>query len=197
MLPENIIYITVLISLVCYFFYFKDIFYGETRPNLVSWFLWMLAPFIGVFFQIKAGAGLSVIPVFMAGFGPLIVIIVSLFRRNSIWKIGRLDVFCGILALLALIFYIITHNLGISIIFAITSDFLAAVPTLIKSWNFPETETMTVYLSGIFNNVLGLLIIKNWIFSIYSFNVYFILINIAIIFCIYRKNLQYLYIKLE
>jgi hypothetical protein len=189
MIPENIIYITILTSLVGYFFYLKDIFYGQTRPNLVSWFIWMLAPFIGVFFQLKAGAGLSVLPVFLAGFGPLIVIIVSLFRKNSIWKISGLDIFCGILAILALVFYVLTHNLGISILFAILSDGLAAVPTIIKSWKFPETETAIGYLPGIFNNILGLLIIRNWSFSIYSFGIYFILVNAIIVFCIYRKKI--------
>ena len=189
MLPPNIIYITILTSVIGYFFYFKNIFYGDTRPNLVSWFLWMLGPFLGVFFQIKAGAGLSALPVFLAGFGPLVVIIVSLFRQNSIWKITKLDIICGILSFMALVFYAFTYNLGISIIFAILSDGLAAVPTLIKSWKFPETETAAVYLPGIFNNILGLFIIKNWTFPIYSFSVYFILINMAIVFCIYRKKI--------
>lgn len=189
MLSENIIYITVFTSLIGYFFYFKDMFYGQTKPNLVSWFLWMLAPFIGVFFQLKAGAGLSALPVFMAGFGPLIVIVVSLWNKNTLWKITTLDIICGILALTALIFYIFTRNLEISIFFAILSDGLAAIPTIIKSWKFPETETAAVYLPGIFNNILGLFIIKNWIFSIYSFGIYFIVINIAIVFCIYRKRI--------
>jgi hypothetical protein len=187
MLPENIIYVTILISLVGYFFYLKDIFYGEARPNLVSWFLWMLGPFIGVFFQLKAGAGLSVLPVFMAGLGPLVIIIVSLFRKSLIWKITRLDIFCGILALVSLVIYVITHNLGISILFAILTDGLAAVPTIVKSWKFPETESAVVYLVGVISNILGLLIIKDWLFTIYSFSVYIILINTAIIFCIYHK----------
>lgn len=191
MFPENIIFFSILTSILGYFFYFKDIIYGQTRPNLVSWFLWMLAPFIGVFFQIKAGAGLSALPVFLAGFGPLLVIIFSLFKRNSVWKIGRLDIICGALAFLALIFYVTTHNLEISIIFAILSDGLAAIPTIVKSWKFPETETAAVYLPGVINNTLGLLIIKNWVFSIYSFSVYFILINAIIVFSIYRKKLKH------
>jgi hypothetical protein len=189
MLPENIIYVTIFISLIGYSIYLKDIFYGQTRPNLVSWILWMLAPFIGVFFQLKAGAGLSVIPVFMAGFGPLIVIVASLFRKNSIWKITKLDIICGVLALLALILYIFTHNLGISIIFAILSDALGGIPTIVKSCKFPKTETGAMYLIGILNNTIGLLIIKNWIFSIYSFNAYLIIMNTIIVVAIYRKKL--------
>ncbi|MEK7104877.1 MAG: hypothetical protein AAB868_02455 [Patescibacteria group bacterium] len=189
MLPENIIFVGVAVSLIGYFFYFKNIFYGQTKPNLVSWFLWMLGPFIGVFFQIKAGAGLSVVPVFMAGFGPLMVIIVSLWNKNARWKITSFDIFYGILALMALVIYVFTHNLGISIVFAIASDFFASIPTIVKSWKFPETENASVFLAGIFGNVLGLLIIKNWVFTIYSFGFYFILINLAIIFSIYRKKI--------
>lgn len=193
MLPENIIYITVFLSLIGYFFYLKDIFFGQTKPNLISWFIWMLAPFIGVFFQLKAGAGLSVVPVFLAGFGPFLVIVASLWHKNAYWKITTLDIICGGLALLALIFYIFTHNLGISILFAILSDGLGAIPTLVKSWRFPETETVALYLMGIINNTIGIFIIKNWIFSIYSFGIYLILINAAIVFCIYRKKILFWY----
>lgn len=189
MLPPDIIYVTIPISLIAYFYYFKDILFGDTKPNLVSWFLWMLAPFLGVFFQLKAGAGLSVIPVFIAGFGPLLVIIFSVFRKNAYWKLNAFDFFCGMLSALALILYVLTHNLALSIIFAILSDLLAFIPTYIKGWRFPETETATVYASGIFNNILGLLVIKNWSFTIYSFGIYLILANIIFLIILYRKKI--------
>lgn len=189
MLPSNIIYITVFVSLVAFFFYFKNIIYGQTKPNLVSWFIWMLAPFIGVFFQLKAGAGLAALPVFLAGAGSLFVIIFSLLKKNGYWKLTKQDIICGILSLTALIFYIYTHNLSISILFAILSDGLAFIPTFIKSWKFPETETNSVYFADIFNNVLGLLIIKNWSFTIYSFLVYLALFNAIEIIILYRKKI--------
>lgn len=189
MLPSYIIYLSVPIAFIAYFFYFKDIFLGTTRPNLVSWFLWMLGPFIAVFFQLKAGAGLSVIPVFIAGFGPVIVIIVSIFRKNSIWKISGFDVVCGIFSLLALVLYVLTHNLGISILFAILSDLWAFIPTYVKAWKAPESETSSVYSLSIFNNILALLIIKNWIFVIYSFSLYLIIANFVFLLILYRKKI--------
>jgi hypothetical protein len=188
MLPEKIIFVGLLLSLPALFLYIKDIFRGRNRPNLVSWFVWMLAPFIGVFFQLKAGAGWSVLPVFMAGFFPLLVIIFSLSYKNAYWKITTFDIICGIFSLFALMLYLFTHNLEISVLFAILSDGLAAIPTIIKSWKFPETETSGVYLVGILNNILALLTIKNWIFSIYSFSIYFIIINSIIVFAILRKK---------
>src|SRR3989344_1347133 len=171
MLSVNIIFISVIVSAIGSFFYLRSIFKGQTKPNLVSFILWMLAPFIATFFQLKAGAGLSALPVFLAGVGPLLVIIISLFRKNSIWKIGKFDVICGILAFLSLVFYVATHNLAISLLFAILSDSLAAIPTIVKTWKFPETESTGGYFPGLINNTLNLLIIKNWIFSIYSWSI--------------------------
>ena len=196
MLPEKIIFVGVLINLVGLFWYIKNIISGETKPNLVSWFIWSLAPFIGVFFQLKAGAGLSVLPVFMAGFTSLGVIIVSVLKKNGYWKINTFDVICGIISLFALTLYALTHNLGFSISFAILGDALAYIPTIRKSWNFPETETGLMYTTGIVSNLIGLLTIKTWTFPIYSFGIYIILFNSMVVFSIYRKKiLNMLYFK--
>ena len=189
MLPENIIFVGVLINLVGLFWYIRDIIKGGTKPNLVSWFFWSLAPFIGVFFQLKAGAGISILPIFMAGFTSLVVIIVSVLKKNGYWKINSFDVVCGIISLFALILYVFTHNLSISILFAIISDGLAYIPTIRKSWNFPETETGLMYTTGIVSNIIGLLTIKMWTFPIYSFGVYIILFNAIVVFSIYRKKI--------
>jgi len=189
MLPEKIIFVGVLINIIAIVWYVRNIFFSGTKPNLVSWFIWALAPLVGVFLQLKAGAGLSVLPVFMAGLGPLIIFIFCLFKKERYWKITKFDLFCGFFAILALVFYILTNNLGVSILFAILSDGLACVPTILKSWKFPETETSLVYFSGLISNILALLIIKNWIFSIYSFSVYLILANLIILFSIYQKRI--------
>ncbi len=195
MLPEKIIYIGVLINLVATLWYIKTILYGKTRPNLISWTLWALAPLIATFLQIKAGAGLSFLGPFMAGFGPLVVIIFASIKKRGFWKITKFDIICGSLSLFALIFYIITNKLAISISFAILSDALAAIPTIRKSWNFPDTESASAYIGGIINYILSLLIITNWIFSIYSFNVYLIVINLVIIFSIYHKKISKIRLK--
>jgi hypothetical protein len=189
MLPEQIVYIGVLISLTLTFFYIKTIIYGNTRPSLISWSIWALAPLIAVFLQIKAGAGLSFLSSFMSGFGPLLVVIFALIYKKGFWEITKLDIVCGILALISLAIYIITSKLGISILFAILSDGLAAIPTIRKSWKFPESESPISYISGIISNTLALLVIDIWKFSIYSFSIYLITINIIIIFSIFHKKI--------
>ncbi len=189
MLPEKFIILAIVVSLIGQFFYLRDIVKGTIRPNLVSHSMWMLAPFVGVFFQIKAGAGLSAVSIFIAGCASLLVIIFSVFRKNQYWRLNAFDLICGGISVFALLLYIVTHNLIISILFAIISDSLAYIPTIRKTWNFPTTESSGIYVGGILNNIVGLLIIKEWLFPIYSFSVSIITLNLVIIFCIYRKKI--------
>ncbi len=189
MLPENIIYFAVLLNFIGHILYARSIVKEHSKPNLVSWFFWTIAPFLGVFFQLKAGAGLSFLPILVAGLGSLLIMIVATLTKNGFWKITTFDIYCGIFSLLALIIYIFTHNLGISILFAILSDALASVPTIIKSWKFPETEMWAPYLLPLFSNIVGLLIIKDWSFSIYSFGIYFLILDTTVLLAIYRKNI--------
>jgi len=189
MLPEKIVYIGILLQLIGQISYIVSIFRGRAKPNLVSWFIWMLAPLIGFFFMVKAGASFSALPVFMAGFGPFLVILFSILIKNGYWKINAFDLYCGALALLALIFYVFTHNLGVSIIFAILSDALASIPTIVKSWKFPETESGLIYFFAMISNILGLLTIKIWSFSVSAFGVSLVLQCAIILFCIYRKKI--------
>lgn len=197
MIPEYFIFFALAFYAIGYYFYLKDMFVGETRPNIVSWFLWMLAPFIGVFFQLKAGAGLSVLPVFMGGFGPLVVLLVIFFRKNLSWRITAFDLLCGAFSLIALILYIFTRNLSLSIIFAILSDALAFIPTYKKSWINPKSETAILYIASMLVNVVGILIIKTWSFPIYSFGIYLIVGNLIEILIIYRKRFANLFVRMR
>lgn len=189
MFPEKIVYLSIIFTVTGSFFYIRDILRGKTKPNLVTWFFWGLAPIVGAYLQIKDGAGLSVLPVFLAGFVPLIIFMVALTKREGYWKITKFDILCGTFSFLALVLWVTTHNASLSILFAILSDGLASIPTIMKSWKFPETETSVGYLPGILNNTLGLLVIKNWNFSIYSFSVYFIVLNLALILLIERAKI--------
>jgi hypothetical protein len=189
MLPEQFAYITIFISLIGVPFYVRDIFMGKTKPNFVSWFFWMLAPFIGVFLELKAGAGLSVLPVFLAGFVCVPILVAAAIKRNAYWRITFFDVACGVFSFLSILLWVSTKSTDISIVFAILADLFAALPTIIKSWNFPETETAVVYAPGVINNTIGLLIIRKWTFSQYSFGFYFILVNLTLLILISRKKI--------
>jgi len=189
MIPEQFVYLSLAFSAFGSFFYIRDMLKGKTKPNLVSWFFWALAPLIGSYLQYKAGAGLSILPVFLMGFMPLVIFFIAVAKHNGYWKLSRFDVWCGVFSFLALVCWLVTKRADISIFFAILSDALAAIPTLVKSWKFPDTETAIGYAPGIINNILGILIIQNWNFATYSFGIYFIILNTTLILFIKRKEI--------
>ena len=169
--------------------YIRDIFRGETKPNLVSWILWTIAPLIASAAAFSTGVRWAALPTFMVGFGPLLVVIAALIKRNAIWKLTWFDYLCGTLSLAALILWILTKNPNIAIIFSILSDGLAALPTLKKAWQFPETESGIIYIAALFNILTSFIALQGYSFSEIAFPIYNTLINIALSGAVYRKRL--------
>ncbi len=160
--------------------YVWDTLKGRSQPNRVSFFLWALAPMIAVVAALVQGVTWAVLPGFIAGFGPLLVLLASFRNKNAIWKLGPFDWACGALSLAALLLWLITKNPNIAILFAILSDGAACVPTLKKGWTHPESETIWLYVTGIFSATTGILVAKNMGFSEIAFPVYLLIIDLAL-----------------
>lgn len=170
--------------------YVKNTIAGRTKPNKITFLLWSAAPIIGAAAAFSKGAGWAALPVFMAGFCPLLIFVSSFFNKKSYWKLKTLDYVCGILSVMALILWLITKEPIVAIIFAITSDVLAALPTLIKSYKFPETETGVAYLTGLFNALTSFFAIKTWNPIEYVFPIYLVIICTLLSLAIYRFKIK-------
>lgn len=189
MIPEYFAYLSIVFSLIGIFYYIKDIIYGKTRPNIISWIFWSIAPLVGIYIAYRSGVSVPLlISTFMAGFGPLLVVIFSLFNKNFYSKISNFDILCGILSFVAIIIWITTKNGILSLIFAILADLFASIPTIIKSWKHSDTENISPYAYGILNQAITFLIITNFSFLNYSFPFYFVLVNTIIILGL-KKNI--------
>jgi len=161
---------------------------GRVKPNRVSWLMWAVAPIIGFAAEVSSGAGLAAVPVFMSGFCPLLIFAASFAVKGAHWKLFKLDYACGTLSALAIVFWAATRGPDIAIVFAILSDALASVPTLIKGWQYPETESLWPYLAGAFGGFTGFLTITAWTFSQYAFPAYLVVISILLVLSIGLKR---------
>lgn len=156
--------------------YVRSVLRGEARPNRVSWIMWTLAPLIAFAAELHEGVGLQSLMTFMVGFGPLMVVIASFVNRKSTWKLTSFDLVCGLLSVLGLILWLITRHGNIAIIFSILADGTAALPTVVKSYNEPETEHYLVFMLGAISAGITLLTIDHWTFANYGFPLYIFLI---------------------
>lgn len=189
MAHEWIVFAGVAAQLVGISYYVRETLRGNTKPNRVTWLMWAAAPMIGALAAFADGVRWPALPVFMAGFGPLLVFISSFVNPKAYWRLERFDYLCGISSVLALIFWGVTREPAIAILFAIASDGFAAVPTLAKLWRFPETETVHPYVTGLFASLTSIAAITVWGFSAYAFPVYLMTINILLIFAFFRRRI--------
>lgn len=176
MIDERFIILGALIGTYGSVSYLIDMFRGKVKPNRVSWFLWALAPLVAFFAEIQEGVGLHALLTFSVGFNPLLILITSFFIKKAQWKITKFDIFCGVLSIIGLSLWAITRVGSIAIFFAILADGLAAIPTVVKSFKAPETESWFIFFLGMVNAGITMLAIKTWDFANYGFPVYIFII---------------------
>lgn len=180
MISDKFILIGALLNIIGSSTYAYNKVKGKTEPNRVTWFLWALAPLIAFSAELGDHVGLQSLMTFMVGFGPLLVFLASFINRKAYWKITRLDIACAILSIIALVMWKITRVGTVAIWLSIAADFLAGVPTLIKSYRRPETEHSGVFRNGALSAGITLLTIKHWAFASYGFPVYILLICLVL-----------------
>ena len=107
--------------------------------------------------EFHSGVGLRTLTTFMIGFMPLLVFIASFHNPAAVWKIRRLDYVCGAMSLAGTAAWLVTRNGVVAIAAAIAADFLAGVPTMMKSWSHPESESVSSYIGAVVNSGILLL----------------------------------------
>jgi hypothetical protein len=187
MLNQNFVIVGTLIGTAGAFAYLLDTIKGEVRPNRVSFLLWAIAPMIAFAAQIKQGVGLESLMTFSTGFLPLLTFIASFVNKQAKWKLTKFDLACGFLSLIGLVLWLITKVGNVAIFFSIVADGLAALPTLVKAYRYPETEIAWPWLATVIGVVLTLLTLKEWTFANSGFIIYILIVDFVIFSCVQFK----------
>ena len=188
--PHSLVIISTLLMLWGGYAYFRDTLVGRTKPNRVSWFLWALAPLVslGAAFSVDADIWASV-RVLVGGVVPGVIFLGSFFNRKSYWKLTWFDWFCGGLSLTALLFWQLASSPLIAVLLATAANTFASIPTFIKAWNFPETETRLTFITSFLSAVLIIPAIPVWNVANSAFQIGLMLTTGALLVAVYRKAL--------
>jgi hypothetical protein len=184
---EFLVLVAATVSLAAAAVYIRSMFHGQTKPNRVTWFMWSVAPFVATAAAVSDGVGWAVVPVFMSSFCPFLIFTASFFSKEGYWKQTSFDLLCGALSAVALLLWYITSNPNVAIVFAIVSDALAAIPTIIKAKNDPQTESIWPFLVGLFAPLTSFLVAASFGFSEVAFPAYLIVVNSVLVVFISRK----------
>lgn len=157
-------------------FYIRDTLRGLTHPNRVTWLLWGAVPMLAFAIEEQSGVGLRSLMTFAVGFGPLLVFAASFVNRHSVWKISRLDYVCGALSIAGTVIWLLTREGLVGIAAAIVADALAGIPTLVKSWKAPETESANAYWGALTNATITLLTVTRVTADVVAFPLYIVVV---------------------
>ena len=177
MLPSSFVIIGALIGAAGSVAYLVDTVRGKVKPNRVSFLLWSIAPFIAFAAQINQGVGLESVMTFGTGFLPMTVFAASFVNKKAEWKVTRFDLVCGFLSIIGLALWLVTKVGNVAILFSILADGLAAVPTIVKAYRYPDTELAWPWLATVFGVVLTLLTLSEITFANSGFIIYILLVD--------------------
>lgn len=188
MLDERFAIIGALIVFLGDGSYLIDTIKGKTKPNKVSWFIWAIAPLLAFSAQFQQRVGWPSLMTFSIGIVPLFIFLASFLNKKAQWKVTKFDIFCGSLSVIGLILWLITQIGNFAILFGILSDGFAFIPTILKSYQQPETENYKAYLASSASGLITLAIIKNWDFANAAFPLY-IFFSCALAFALIKFKL--------
>ena len=187
--PQLLVVVSVLLMVWGAYDYLRDTLAGKTKPNRVSWSLWALAPLIslGAAFDADADVWAS-IRVLVGGIVPAVIFFASFINKNSYWRLGRFDWLCGGLSLAALVFWQLADSPLVAVLLATAANTLATIPTLVKAWNYPETESRLIFITSFTSAILIIPAIPVWTIANSAFQIGLMLTTGALLVAIYRKD---------
>ncbi len=152
--------IAVILAFVAYIPYYRDILKGKTKPHIYSWFVWGFITAIIFALQVKGGGGAGAWVTLSAAIFSFIVFFLGL--RNGDKDITRSDTIFFMAALAATGVWVFAKEPTLSVILLVTIDMLGFAPTIRKSWNKPNEETLFLWSLNGFRHGLSILALRSY-----------------------------------
>lgn len=118
----------------------------------------------------------------------LLVVVASFVNQQSYWKVTNFDLLCGAISLSALYLWAVEDSPRAALVLAVIGDGFAALPTLIKAWRYPHTETGACHVATFISAVLVMPAIPEWNLENAAFQVYMALLYLSISLAIFRRK---------
>lgn len=188
---EAIALVSIVIGILSYLPYFRDMIRGTTRPHIFSRFLWGLLTGIAFFGQMSDGAGLAAWVTWTSSLLCLFTAAWAFFHQGK-KDIARSDWYAFFAALFSLVVWWYTENAYRSMILITVIDAISFRPTLRKGRYQPDTETASTYALNWFKFVLVLISLAHIsvITALYPFSLVFMNGGFAVLLRWRREKMQ-------
>lgn len=182
--------VAIILIIIGYLPYIRDLLKGKTRPHIFSWFIWSITTGIVYALQVSAGAGVGSWITLCIALILILVFLLSIKRGNK--DIKTIDIIFLIISLGTIPLWLLAKQPVISISLLAVIDILGFIPTIRKSWNDPYSETLSLYTITAFRHGLTIFALEKINFITALYPVIWVAVNavFAIILIIRRRKLS-------
>jgi hypothetical protein len=166
-----------IIVLLGYYVYAKDILKGSARPARSARLMFVILLVITLLQQRDLHSDWLLALTASEALGSLAILLLSLQR--GIGGITWTDLTCYLLLVIDVTVWLTTKNTLLALHLSVLADLIAFMPTLIKTWRYPWTETPQFYVYGAIASPLNILANGRYSYGILLFPVYLAVANLC------------------
>jgi hypothetical protein len=152
--------------------YLVDIHNKQVQPHILSWLGWAFLTGLGASAMIADGATWATAILWANAFFCLVIAIYSVIKGVGVWSTASYDYLFFLLGLIGLILWQVLDKPVIALVFAILADLFFGLPTIIKAYKEPISETRLVWLAAAISGLFGLFAINGFVFHEAAYPIY-------------------------
>jgi hypothetical protein len=172
---------------VSQFVFIAKVWNGKTTPSLFSWIGWAILigqSFLAQYFE--TGWEWALVGIGISSLGCILISIIAIIRNN--YSLKKTDWVFLVLGLSCVLVQILFKSAFITTVFAMIADFILGIPTFIKTYRDPSSESKSPWLVSVISWALTMTIAYDRGVEIWIFPLYLLLFCLVMVMLTLRKT---------
>lgn len=166
--------------------YLKDIYNKKVQPHVLSWLGWAFITGLGASAMYAEGSTWLALIVAANTLTCLTIALFSIVRKVGIFQTSKWDwIFFG-LGMFGLFLWITLDMPVLALVCAILADFCFGVPTVIKTYKEPSSETPFAWIMATTSGFLSLFAIQTFTFTEVAYPIYLFLFDSLVLLLVLK-----------
>ena len=160
-MEQTFMILSGLVIAIGYFILIKDTIKGLIIPNPTTWFIFFIQDCLMASSAIMVGIGPTLVMPVTWGVGAGIMFFLSL-TRGPLNPLTGVEKMCLILSAVGISLWATTGSPLLALIASVSSSCVGSIPTIIKCWLEPWTETPTGWVLMLVGTLFSSMAIQEW-----------------------------------
>jgi hypothetical protein len=178
--------LTILIGVVSYSFYFRDLLRGRTKPDAFSWLIWGVLASVIFFAQSAKDGGPGTWATAFTAVVCFLIAATAFFRGKS--RLKTIDTLSLIAAAVGVALWYYTNNPLFTVLLSVGIGAVGFVPTFRKAFDRPREETAITYFLNGLKFLIAILALDSFTLVTWLYPAALVFLNMSLAAMLYWKK---------